>query len=247
MLLLPKSFTSIKRFVTVKTNYNRPILCTEYPKSGGTWLCNLIKDASGVPFPKGADRITRNSLLHGHYLNFATKKNIIIWRDPLDIAVSYYHHVFFRTNLNARQLKDTFQRDLLISEHNDIKKNIGLFFEHIMTCKSYPRYSFIEFFNKNYGRPDCFHLTYAGLKTNPELILRNLFNYLEMEISKEKIENSIKMNTFSSKTGRKDGKEDKQSSLRKGIVGDHKNYFEDAYIVSAHNRFDKVFSKLSGC
>ena len=41
----------------------------EFPKSGGTWVGQMLGRALGVPFPRNRFPVLRPSIMHGHYLS----------------------------------------------------------------------------------------------------------------------------------------------------------------------------------
>ena len=44
------------------------VLVCEYPKSGGTWLGQLISTYLQISFPRNRHPMPGNNLFHGHYL-----------------------------------------------------------------------------------------------------------------------------------------------------------------------------------
>lgn len=43
-------------------------MVNEYPKSGGSWVGEMLGDAFGVPFPRNRLPILRSSIMHGHVM-----------------------------------------------------------------------------------------------------------------------------------------------------------------------------------
>lgn len=60
------------KFYKIFSNY----LVVEYPKSGGTWLGQLISSYLDIPFPRNTFPKLNNSLFHGHYLPANNLKNL---------------------------------------------------------------------------------------------------------------------------------------------------------------------------
>ncbi len=73
------------------------LLLNEFPKSGGTWIGKMMARSLGLPFPRNsAFNPLVPSLLHCHLLDTpAQRTQLIVWRDPRDVLVSWYHHCFF--------------------------------------------------------------------------------------------------------------------------------------------------------
>ena len=69
---------------------------TEYPKSGGTWVSQMLSEYFSVPFPRNTLPKLRSSVMHGCYLYFPTMSNVfVVMRDGRDVMVSYYYHSLF--------------------------------------------------------------------------------------------------------------------------------------------------------
>jgi len=72
-------------------------IVNEYPKSGGTWVCQMLSDYLAIPFPRNQFPKFQSSIMHGHYLYIPRMKNVyIVMRDGRDIMVSYYYQSLFK-------------------------------------------------------------------------------------------------------------------------------------------------------
>lgn len=61
----------------------------EYPKSGGTWVGQMLGRALNVPFPRNRFPVPRSSIMHSHYLDPRGLRNVVLaWRDGRDVMVS---------------------------------------------------------------------------------------------------------------------------------------------------------------
>lgn len=81
------------------------------------------------------------------------------------------------------------------------------------------------------GRVHC--LTYEMMHRQPQKTVRGLLDYLEVDASDRVITRMVRSASFeemtrrhSKTTGRKPGEENRQESLRKGVVGDWKNHID---------------------
>ena len=71
-------------------------IVNEYPKSGGTWLSQMLADYLGIPFPRNRFPTIGKQVMHGHYYALRHNKRIICaLRDGRDVMVSYYYHCLF--------------------------------------------------------------------------------------------------------------------------------------------------------
>jgi hypothetical protein len=61
-------------------------IVNEYPKSGGTWVGQMLGRALRVPFPRNRFPVLRPSIMHGHYLRpWGMKNVVVVWRDGRDV------------------------------------------------------------------------------------------------------------------------------------------------------------------
>ena len=75
-------------------------IVNEYPKSGGTWVGQMLSHALDVPFPRNCLPNFSSCVMHGHYLKpWGMKNVVIVWRDGRDMMVSWYHHCLFKYKL----------------------------------------------------------------------------------------------------------------------------------------------------
>jgi hypothetical protein len=79
------------------------ITVNEYPKSGGTWLAQMLSASLRLPFPRNKLPQICSSIMHGHYLNPWGMDNVVVmWRDGRDIMVSWYYHCLFKNERSMR-------------------------------------------------------------------------------------------------------------------------------------------------
>jgi hypothetical protein len=78
--------------------------------------------------------------------------------------------------------------------------------------------------------PRVAKIRYEDFTKDPVRTLTQSFDAVGVEVSEDNIRNVMKYKNFVTATsGRVIGVEDKSSHYRKGIVGDHKNYFTDLH------------------
>lgn len=205
------------------------ILVTEYPKSGASWLAQMLAELTGYDFPRQRFPGFKPSIYHGHYLFKPSSLNtIVFWRDPRDVMVSWYHHCLYKSDKNNHQLVDQIRKFLDIENVDNIRENLPRFIEYSFTASLSPRFSFNDFFDTWYGREDAVHSSYEALKQDPENEVLRIIKELDIsEINITKIADVVDKYSFKTLTDRTPGAEDKTRYLRKGIVGDWKNHFSD--------------------
>jgi hypothetical protein len=86
----------------------RTYLVNEYPKSGGTWLGQMLAEVFQIPFPRNRLPVFRSAIMHGHYLNAWNMKNaVIMWRDFVNQWYGRENFVFVKyEDLRINPLKE---------------------------------------------------------------------------------------------------------------------------------------------
>jgi hypothetical protein len=203
------------------------VLVTEYPKSGGSWLAQMLAEVSGFDFPRQRFPRLRPSIFHGHYrFDDVRVKTVVFWRDPRDIMVSWYHHCLFKSDRNNPELVDRINRHLGFRDNRDLVANLPRFIDYSFTESLSPRFSFNDFFDTWYGRDDVLYSSYERLKQDTAGELRRICTALDLPNSDAAgYEDIAAAYSFQAQAARAPGTESKQHYLRKGIVGDWKNSF----------------------
>lgn len=204
-------------------------------KSGTTWMRKLCSTLPGYKSfdmeGNGAngtrafelDLIKEGEVYHGHLLhtpetvsritdlNIAT---IYVYRDLRDVIVSeYYHKKFMDPDgvgnlypfLKTATQEEAFDVDNLnkwsdpAGHYDDVSKWLNV--------------------------PGIAHVRFEDLRRDPVPILLNAFQKVGFNISRELVEEITSFNSFYNQSGRQPGDESPAAALRKGIIGDWKNYF----------------------
>lgn len=210
------------------TRYFPLYIVNEYPKSGGSWVADMLSVALGVPFPRNRLPMLRSSILHGHMMQSWNMHNVLlIWRDGRDILISQYFHSLFENERRNRRLVALCRADLGFSDYNDVKKNLPAFMEYVYEQKRHPRMSWAEFVRRWAGCDRCIHIKYENLRLTPDKELQRVILELSgRELNPAQIREIVEKFSFETISGRKIGEENARSFLRKGIVGDWRNYFD---------------------
>jgi len=202
-------------------------IVNEYPKSGGSWVADMLSDALNVPFPRNRLPMLKSCVMHGHMMHSWNMRNVlIVWRDGRDILVSQYYHSLFYNDRGNAPLVDQCRADLQFSDYDNIRENLPAFMEYVYETKKHPRMSWIEFVGKWADCKNCVHVKYEDLREKPVDELNRIAHSLSsMKIDLERVVNIVDNHSFEKLAGRKAGSENKKSFLRKGVVGDWKNHF----------------------
>ena len=203
------------------------IVLTEHPKSGGTWVSQMIAEYLDIPNPLDSLPPRRRCVLHGHYLNVADANDtIVLWRDGRDVVVSHYYYHLFHRRTTMPGWAEKQQERLGIRDARDIRRNLPGYIQYCFTDG--PPYnmtwaSFVEIWKNRSGYLET---SYEAVREDPGRELKRIFRLIApVNIDEAKLEACIAKFSFEKVTGRKPGQEDTYSFARKGIVGDWKNHF----------------------
>jgi hypothetical protein len=212
-------------------------IVNEYPKSGGSWLSQMLGEAVNVPFPRNRLPMLQPSIMQGHYIWPGLMKNVVVlWRDGRDVLISQYYHSLFKNEKGNARLVDITRSNLKFSDYNNIQKNLIDFIEYIYRKKIHPKFSWADFVRVWGKRADVVHATYEDLRQNPVSELKRITKSLSgKDISSSQAQAIAQKYSFEKQSGRKPGQEDSGSFMRKGIIGDWKNHFTP----EARTLFDK--------
>jgi hypothetical protein len=198
----------------------------EYPKSGGTWVGQMLGRALGVPFPRNRFPMMRTSIMHGHYLSpLGIKNAVVVWRDGRDVMVSWYHQQLIPHKWNRRQVARS-RRELPLEDYEDVRANLPAFIEYAFTRPHSPGFSWTDFVRRWCWRGDAVHVRYENLRRDAAGELRRVTHELTgRELGPGRAAEIAEEFSFERQAGRRSGEEDKRSFLRKGVVGDWKEQF----------------------
>lgn len=204
----------------------RPVVLTEYPKSGGTWLSQMMSAALGIPYPRNRLPHVGSQIIHGCYLTVNRNVDtVVVWRDGRDTMVSYYYHIMFEKPITSAKFTRKMKRLLEVSDPRDIRPKMPAFIEWAFTG-GYPGYSWSDFVNRWHGRPGPVFTSYEAVTENPLRELRRVLDHFgRRQYSDSELQAIVDAFSFERQTRRKPGEEDVNSFIRKGIVGDWRNVF----------------------
>lgn len=203
----------------------RPLV-NEYPKSGGSWLAQMLAEAMDLPFPRNRLPMARRSILHGHYLYGSGMRDVIIvWRDGRDVMVSWYFHRVVGNELaNPGLVKATRER-LGIKDPPDIATYLPRFIEASMTAPGSPRFSWPRFV-ADWADRDCGHIKYEDMLADAPGALGRALRALGItQPDANHLARIAETYSFANQAQRRAGTEDTGHYLRKGIAGDWRDKF----------------------
>ena len=215
------------------------IAVSEFPKSGGTWFCQMLSHAVGIPFPRNTRLPKGDSIVHSHLTPKAHHKSpIIVIRDGRDVMVSAYFHFIVGHSYSPTFLTQKWREKMPFSDYENVTQNMSVFIdifseEYKVGGKSV---SWANHINAGLKHENGCIVKYEDLLTNPAQCLSLTIDHLHLSKDLQKIQEGVAKYAFSKQTNRVRGQENNNSFLRKGIAGDWKNYFNPAACES----FDKL-------
>jgi hypothetical protein len=207
----------------------------EYPKSGGTWLGQMLADYLQIPFPQNsALPLAMACVVHNHWLPHPKMRRCLyLYRDGRDVMVSYYFHRLRECRSGAlpferamaRRFERIFGPDYAA---RDPRRNMARYIELEM---SQPRGSRVNW--PAHVAAWCLprhervaYLSYEELLATPVATLARCLEVLDpAPPDHTRLRASVERYAFARMAGRPAGHEDRSMFLRKGIAGDWVNYF----------------------
>ena len=209
----------------------------EFPKSGGSWVGQMLSRALGLSFPRNQFPQLKSCILHGHYLHPGINNVLIVWRDGRDDIISWYHHcLFLNESGRNKPVVDRLRQKFQFTDYTDLHANLPEFIEHCFTEKYPMKFSWKDFVNKWINEKTAVFVRYEDLRTaGAEELCRVVKELTGEPLSPVRANAIIDEFSFAKQAGRAPGMENKNSFLRKGIVGDWKNHFS----LEARQLFDQ--------
>lgn len=149
MVVLSKLPLHAARYAHQKLN---PLLfetlnVNEYPKSGGTWVCRMLRDATGWRFDDNAVPRYGSSIVKYHRIPLDVGRQAVIVRDPRDVFVSLFFHsraIFRDDPFNSAIVQMTRS---IFEDHADEQGQMQVFIERLLSDPIYPRFAWHEFYH----------------------------------------------------------------------------------------------------
>ncbi len=219
------------------------VLVAEFPKSGGSWFCKMLADATGLPQPSNYELPKiQTSILHGVFFNEKKLgKTICIVRDGRDVMVSAYFFFLFKNDKNIGFSIDKRRKQMPFDDYDNVEKNLPAFIEYMFndyTVRN-KKMNWVNFNDSFINQENVKMIKYENLLTQCKEEMIGALDFLEFpEKSEKELNEIIEKYSFEKMAKRKRGEENNRSFMRKGIAGDWKNKFSKEACV--------VFDKYAG-
>lgn len=205
------------------------VIVNEYPKSGGSWLSQMISDALDLPFPRNRLPMLSSCMMQCHVLNpFGMRNVVVVWRDGRDVAVSFYHHLLIGHEFGSNEIATRNARRLGIYDPLDVRTNLPIFLEALLTGRIGPSFAWPQFVSAWHQRRGVIETRYESLLADPNReLIRVVAELTGNQPDPANIAQIVERYSFNAQAGRNPGEEKKGSFLRKGVAGDWVSYFSD--------------------
>lgn len=204
-------------------------LVSEFPKSGGTWFCQMLGDVLDLPFYRNSNDIEfKQAVIHGHrQYSPRFRKPICVIRDGRDVMASAYFYFLFENEINLPSTVAKFRNKLRFDDYDDVQANMPKFIEHMFVeyRKGYLHFNWSEFIDAWIDQPTLI-VRYEDLLKDAALELERAVEWYEAPpVPHERYQEVADQYSFANMARRKAGSEVKTSFLRKGIAGDWRAKF----------------------
>ena len=198
----------------------------EYPRSGGTWIAQMLSAALHIPFTRNRIPKFRSSVLHAHSLHPFRMRNVVaVFRDGRDVMVSYYFYHFFYLPQSKLYVSHVTPY-LGVKDPEDVEKYLPRFIEFMLATPRQPAFGWQEFVSRWWQRPGVCCVRYEDVRANPAAALVSIVQELAgIPLDRGEARSIAAEYSFQRQTGRRPGQEVRDAFARRGLVGEWKVCF----------------------
>lgn len=250
-LLYPTIMSPLENLEALRTLEGRPedVVLVAYPKCGFNWMVGVLRKiastSTGKKFPDGPPHMEflhpdmqkmlakeaspRLMATHLHpdvmHPSFMQKKakTLVVWRNPKDTLVSFYHF------MNKNPVLPKVEWDKFFSDFMSGEVIYGSYFDHA------------DSWEKLFDEPNVKMITYEDMKEDLSGSIRELSEFFGFPLTEEQVKTIADQSTFGAMKESAVQTHGKFTEVvfRKGEVGDWKNHFSEAQSQQMDEEFNK--------
>lgn len=203
-----------------------------YPKSGTTWVSQLVSDYLQLPMPRAPLLpVAFPAVVQGHQtMRPSFRRCFYVARDGRDVLTSLYFFLAKRLPEGDNpQLTRRQRRNFPgLRNRDDVARNFAPFVEAQLRNPLASKVHWGEHVRRYIegGRTDVPLIKYEDLYSDSTGALsRAMESFTGEPADPDRVRWAVEKYSFAKQTGRKAGQEDRRSFLRKGGAGDWRNHF----------------------
>lgn len=202
---------------------------TEFPKSGGSWVSQMVADYLDLPFPRNQRPALTRCVMQGHHLySRRFNKVLCVFRDGRDTMISAYYYFLFHTDRSRPWAVERARSRMPFNDYDNITKNMATFIEFMFTdwAKAFGRFTWSEFV-RSWHDKSVASVKYEELLVAPRQEMAAAITRLSgQSVDSVRLTDTINRYSFENQTGRTRGTEDRASFIRKGVSGEWREKFD---------------------
>ena len=159
----------------------------EFPKSGGTWLCRMLRDCLDWRLDDNAYPLPGKAVVKHHRIRFPHLPTVTVVRDPRDVAVSYYHHcrrVFAADGFNRNIV--ALMRERVFDGCSTPEEELAAFVEMMVEKPISPAFTWGDFYRSGHRRETVL-VRYEDMRSDPAATLTRIFENVGQTVDAQKI------------------------------------------------------------
>lgn len=163
------------------------LFVNEYPKSGGTWVCQMLSEALNRRFDDNRYPRFGPCVVKLHRANFERGERIVIIRDPFDVALSFFHHhrdVYADHGFNTRAV--ALGKAHIFEPSMSEPDALDAFVNRITQKPIVPGFTWGEFYRTCAARGDRI-IRYEDLRKNAAVALKAALFDLEIPVDHSRL------------------------------------------------------------
>uniref|UniRef100_A0A670HMH0 Sulfotransferase n=1 Tax=Podarcis muralis TaxID=64176 RepID=A0A670HMH0_PODMU len=227
-VLYPKRLCSLETFEAVAAMEARKDdrLIVAYPKCGTNWMLKIVNDMIAViPSYKDLPPLENCPILE---FGPPTKlQMLVLFRNPKDAAVSYYHF---------------YNKNPILPDVGSWDDFFPKFMNGEVCWKSY--FDYILAWDKHVDEENVMIITYEELKENLHEGVKRIAEFYELPLSDEMIKSVAENSTFQAMSSKSEETHGRFAPVlfRKGAVGDWKTLFTEAQSREMDAKFEECLA-----